>query len=43
MTTSPALSALAGLPLPLLPLHLLWINVVTDGLLALALVVDPPE
>ena len=36
-------AAVAGLPLPLLPLHLLWINVVTDGLPALALVVDPPE
>jgi Ca2+-transporting ATPase len=36
-------AALVGWPLPLLPLHLLWINVVTDGLPALALVVDPPE
>ena len=36
-------AALAGWPLPLLPLHLLWINVVTDGLPTLALVVDPPE
>jgi P-type Ca2+ transporter type 2C len=36
-------AVLVGFPLPLLPLHLLWINVVTDGLPALALVVDPPE
>jgi P-type Ca2+ transporter type 2C len=36
-------AAAVGLPLPLLPLHLLWINIVTDGLPALALVMDPTE
>jgi P-type Ca2+ transporter type 2C len=37
------IAAIIGLPLPLLPLQLLWINLVTDGVPALALVMDPPE
>jgi magnesium-transporting ATPase (P-type) len=37
------LSVVSGLPIPLLPVQLLWLNLVTDGLQGVALAFEPGE
>lgn len=37
------MAALCGVPMPLLPIQILWLNLVTDGLPAMALGLDPGD